>query len=275
VAAITNAVADEMVLLLQHSEQQRAGLRSAQIKNLMDAKRAEIVSYQKGIADTLNSSGVVSVSQETDKDINRYSELALAAKNNEADLQDAEATLKSYDQKLSEQAASAGGRARGGLQADDLKRLASERLEAQVKLDGLNAKRASLDASLRELSASSQRLASLQVTYDNLSNRLEQSQRDYSLLNDAYQEALLQEQPNPVNLAIQNRASEPSAPAEPVKLYHVSLAASLAVLLSVGLAFVFGFFNIRLFIPSKGVKGRRMPPTSLREQHEPLSAAGE
>jgi uncharacterized protein involved in exopolysaccharide biosynthesis len=270
VAAITNAVADQLVLLLQRTEQQRAGSRSVQIKKLMDAKRAEITSYQKGIADTLNSNRVASVSQETEKDIYRYSELALAEKNNEADLHDAEATLQSYDQKLG-QLDSGGDAGRGPrLQADDYKRLSSERLEAQVTLAGLNAKHDSLDSSLRDLSASTQRLASLQVSYDNLTNRLEQSQRDYALLNDAYQEAVLQEQPNPANLAIQSRADQPTAPAEPVKLYHVGLAASLAILLSIGLSFVFGFFNIRLFIPSKGVKGRRLPT-----QPEPLSVAGE
>jgi uncharacterized protein involved in exopolysaccharide biosynthesis len=277
VAAVTNTVADELVLLLQRNEQQRASLRSTEIQRLMDAKRAEISSFQKGIADTLNSNGVVSVSQETEKDVYRYSELALAEQNTEADLHNAEATLQSYDQRLGEQSASASDAngAHRGLQADDFKRLSSERLEAQVTLAGLNAKRASLDASLRELSATTQRLASLQVTNDNLSNRVEQSQRDYALLTDAYQEALLQEQQNPANLAIQSRAIEPTAPAEPVKLYHISLAASLAVLLSVGLSFVFGFFNIRFFIPSKGVKGRRSATSDSREQHESLSAAGE
>ncbi len=98
VAQITNAVADELVLLLQQDEQQRAGLRSSQIKKLMDAKREEITSYQTRMADTLNSNSVVSVSQEADKGVYRYSELALASQNNEADLHDTEATLQSYDQ---------------------------------------------------------------------------------------------------------------------------------------------------------------------------------
>jgi hypothetical protein len=277
VAAITNAVADELVLLLQQNEQQRAGMRSTQIKKLMDAKRAQISIYQKTIADTLNSNRVVSVSQETEKGVYRYSQVALAKQTTDADLHNAEAMLRTYDQTLDGQSGS-GGNANEGhhrLQADDFKKLSSERLEIQANLAGLYAKRASLEASLRELSATTQRLASLQVSYDNLTNRVDQSQRDYALLNDAYQEALLQEQKNPANLAIQRRATEPSVPATPVKLHHVALASSLAVLLSLGLSFVFGFFNIRVFIPSKGPKGRRLTTNDSHQQGEPLAVAGE
>ncbi len=135
-------------------------------------------------------------------------------------------------------------------------------------MNGLYAKRASLDASLRELASRNQRLASLAVTYDNLGNRVEQSQRDYALLNDAYQEAVLQEQKNPRQSRGSSQGGRTVGSCRARQALPCRAAGSLAALLSVGLAFVFGFFNIRFFIPSKGVKGRR-------EQREAFAAAGE
>lgn len=279
VADIANAIADELVALLQQSEQERAGLRSVQIKEHLNVKRAEIVSYRKRITDLLDSNRVVSIAEEAGKDVDRYSTLELTRLNTEATIHEIEASLQSYNEKLGQGIAPSGDVKRpvGRLEFDmatvippavpasrarrlppeDFKRLTSEKLDAEVRLNGLYAKRASLVSSVEALTSHMQRLAPLQVTYEELTTRVGQLERDYTLLNDAYAEALIQEQNNATNLVMQNSAIEPQAPAEPIKIYHVGLATALSLQLSLGLAFLFGYFNIRLFVPSKGVKGRR------------------
>jgi len=243
----------------------------------MDAKRAQISIYQKTIADTLNSkSRGIGFTGDGE---GRLSLLTSGARKQttDADLHNAEAMLQTYDKTLGGQSGS-GGNANEDhhrLQADDFKKLSSERLEIQANLAGLYAKRASLEASLRELSATTQRLASLQVTYDNLTNRVDQSQRitPYSTTHTRKHCCRSRKIPQilPFNAARPNQRFLPRQSSSTM----LPLATSLAVLLSLGLSFVFGFFNIRVFIPSKGPKGRRLTTNDSHQQGEPLAVAGE
>ncbi len=261
VAAIANTVSNELVSLLQSNEQKRAENRRTQLRELLDKKQLEIHDYRTKIEDLLNTNHIASVAQETDKNVYRYSELELSRLNTEADIYETHATIRAYDRKLALRDPNASvpdNMAR--IQAEDFKRVSSEKLSAEVKLRGLYGKQTSLEKTLADLSARISKLPNIQLKYDSLNNQVERSERDYSLLNDALQEAVVQERSSATNLIIQNSASAPDSPVSPIKIYHVALASSLAIFLSVGLAFVFGYFNIRVFIPSKGVRGRQPPP---------------
>jgi uncharacterized protein involved in exopolysaccharide biosynthesis len=138
----------------------------------------------------------------------------------------------------------------------------SEKLASEVALDGYTQQSASLEHSMAKLQARMQEFPKLQVEYDLLDNNRTRAQHDYMQINDALQEAVLQEQSNVTALILAGRASSAGLPVTPIKIYHVGLAAALGLLVAVGLAFVFGYFDVRFFMSSEG-PGEPKPERSI------------
>lgn len=46
-------------------------------------------------------------------------------------------------------------------------------------------------------------------------------------------------------------AMVPAKPVQPIKIYHVGLTLALSLALSIGLVYVFAYFNIRVFFASR------------------------
>jgi hypothetical protein len=86
-------------------------------------------------------------------------------------------------------------------------------------------------------------------------------------INDALQEEILQEQSDLTSLIVAGPAAWTDAPKTPIKIYHVGLAAGLGLLLALGLAYVFGYFDIRLFMSPEDRRER----TPLRPQLAPAA----
>ncbi len=269
VAHIANELAEGLVNLLRSEDQRPARTQREQLETLLAAKNEQIEEYEVRLENLLASNQIASLSQETEKDMSRYSDQELSRVYLEADIKESRALIASYAAKLQLKSnAAVSPRNEDKIQPEDFKKMSSDKLAAEVALDGQTAKYASQLQSLAKLTSRLDRLPSLQREYDLLNARLERAKRDYLLLNDALQEAIVKETSAQTELLIQNEAHTPDGPETPIKIYHVGLATGLGALLAIGMAFVLGYFNIRVFMPSKGYKARG------KSQPLPASPAG-
>jgi uncharacterized protein involved in exopolysaccharide biosynthesis len=118
------------------------------------------------------------------------------------------------------------------------------------------------------MSARLQQLSRAEVEFDLLDSKRQRDQRDYSLINDALQEEILLEGNSVTSLIIAGDAVASNEPATPIKIYHVGLAFGLGLLLAIGIAFVFGYFDIRFFMSPKRSDKQ---PRSERAARAPLA----
>lgn len=262
VDAIANELAQELRTTLRDSEQAAAQTRSAELRVRLAKKYSELESEEIKVRNVLEVARTPSIADEIDKDLGQYAELKSTWLDLHSQISQTRATVAAYDTKLSTMGmAPIAGQQR--LSADDFKKMASDRLTAQVALDGLLHKSASLDESLERLDRRLQELPRLQVEYDLLDTNRTRSKRDYSQINDALQEEILQEENSVTALVVAGLAVATNQPVAPIKIYHVALATILGMLLAIGMAFVLGYFEVRVFMSAESIR-ERPPPTAAR-----------
>ncbi|MGH8526074.1 MAG: hypothetical protein ACREXY_18290, partial [Gammaproteobacteria bacterium] len=86
----------------------------------------------------------------------------------------------------------------------------------------------------------------IKVDYDLMANELEAAKRDYTILSGSLQETVIRQSTAQSELRT-HKARVPELPRSPIKIYHVGLAALLAAIVSIGLAYVFSYFEIKFF----------------------------
>jgi hypothetical protein len=225
VAEITTVLANELVALLQKNGQGTAGTHSAELRDSLARKYKAIESDSEQINQLMSSYHAGSIAEETDKLTGEYAEIESSWLTAQSDIKQNSAMIGSFSEKLANPA----NIGRGGqrLQADDYKKMASDRLNTEVNLHGLRDKSAALKGSLGQISARLQQLSRAQVEYELIDATRQRDQRDYSLINDALQEALLQEGNSATSLIITGPAVASNQPTTPIKIYHVLLALAL------------------------------------------------
>jgi uncharacterized protein involved in exopolysaccharide biosynthesis len=268
VAAIANEIGQAVIAMLRTNQQTPAQTRSTELRERLTKKYHEIQAAEERISNLLNSGHTASIQEEIDKGTGQYIELKTSWLDLQSQVQQQRATIAAYDAKLKGSSNPSPGEQR--LQSEDFKKMMSDRLNAQLSLAGIEHKSASLGRSLVALQARLLELPQLQVQYDLLENNRERAQHDYSLINDALQEAIIEEQNSVTALAVVGAAATSNSPATPIKIYHVGLATGLALLLAVGMAFVLGYFEIELFMSPERPRNERSealpsaPPVGAR-----------
>jgi uncharacterized protein involved in exopolysaccharide biosynthesis len=257
VAEITTVLANELVALLQKNGQGTAGTRSAELRENLARKYKAIENDSEQINQLMSRYHAGSIAEETEELTGEYTDVESSWLTALSDIKQNSAMIASFSEKLANPASI--GRGGQRLQADDYKKMASDRLATEVNLHGLKDKSAALKGSLGQISARLQQLSRAQVEYELLDANRHRDQRDYSLINDALQEALLQEGNSFTSLVITGPAVASNQPTTPIKIYHVMLAFVLGLLFSVGIAFVFGYFDVQFFMtPDR--KNRQLRP---------------
>jgi uncharacterized protein involved in exopolysaccharide biosynthesis len=279
VVAIANEITLQLTMLLREIDKRPASLRCAELEEILVKKRLEIQDHQKQLTGLLDQYQVASISEEIEKGIARYSQLMLSAQMLEAEIRQSKATIAAYAEQLARAAQAAGyvdrivkeasdlpseaptsyelgSQIKERLRTDEFRKIAADKTAAESMLSGLVAKAHALDTSISDLKQRLAKLPQVQVQYDLLHNQVQRLERDYSQINDALQEARIREMSGSTELAVQNESKQPKEPVTPLKVYHVLLSLILALLLSSGLAFVFDFFKIGLFLPSRSDQAR-------------------
>lgn len=254
-ATIADSIAQELVGWLRKDQKRPAELKQKKIKMLLNAKSDEMKDYQLQIEEILTKNNMASISIETERTMERLSDLELSRIKLESEIRHTKAKLSTVDDYKKQK-----GRIRqtskdpsirsSPIQPEDYKRLSSEKLFTEIELSAMEPKLDSLKASVRKLEDKLRELPNIQRKLDKLKILLETAKHDYVQLSDAFQEATVQATSDQSEVFIIQKALVPSIPTSPVKIYHVSLSAVLSLLVSTGLVYLLSYANIRfLFAP--------------------------
>ena len=254
------AIADEVGAILMELvySDDEAALKSqvGQLGKLRADKLEEIKAVSAQIERLLATNQLASVQPEIEKATERASLLAGKRTDTLADLRQGEGRLARLTDKLRPYDPLSGGHALDtpgvrrspGLTPDDYNKLYTDKLTDEVANNGL---RTRLDAVEQSIAATQQRLLVLNqvsAAYDQLSVQLQGLKRDYVSLTDAYQEMQISAASARSELKVQADAKTVGVPVSPIKIYHVAASGLVALMITIGLAFVLDYFDTQLFV---------------------------
>jgi uncharacterized protein involved in exopolysaccharide biosynthesis len=250
VAAIADTLAGRLTDLLRSADQAPALKRREELEGLLTSKAANIRDLEGRMHDLLASHHLGSLMPEIENGTSRFSQLEFSRAQVEAELRQEEERLGGLTSKLG----AIDETATNTRVWDALSRLGqnypkftTEKLTAEVNVGALYEKRASIEKSIGKLRAHLQLLSEIQIGYNQMATELDAAKRDYTILAGAVQEAIIRQTTAQNELRIQDKAQVPELPRSPIKIYHVGLAAFLAAIVAVGLAYVFDYFGIDFF----------------------------
>ncbi len=261
--AIADDLGTRLVDTLRRIDLGAAEERRDRLAQLREEKGRDLEDIEEQIRHLQASNQLASLPDELTEATSRASHFQRERADNSADLHESDAKLAELT-RLAELtarapplAAEAAGDGRdpspsarpSRLSPTDYTRLTSDKLDAQIRSRGLSAKLASNEQSYAAANTRLQALAQVQAKYDFLSAGLAAAKRDYASLNDAYEEAVIETTAGQNELHMQAQATALPAPISPIKIYHVGAAGALALIIAIGLAYVFDYFDINLFLP--------------------------
>jgi uncharacterized protein involved in exopolysaccharide biosynthesis len=266
-AAIADHLGVALLDVLRRDGQASAGKESAEAVALRDAKLRDIEGIETKIRDLLTSIQVVSIAEEITHITDRTSRLLQDRSTTLADLRQSDAKVAGLAEKLrlaggGPDEDTAAPRRPSRINAGDYAKLTSDKLDAEVNSRALRGKLDSLERSYAAELGRFQALNQAQADYDLMSAQLKTDTKDYATLTDAVAQLAIKTANGPTELRIQEKAQIPKTPLSPIKMFHVLAAGALAALIAIALAYVFDYFDIRLFLPPGGgprSRGREPP----------------
>jgi uncharacterized protein involved in exopolysaccharide biosynthesis len=241
---------------LLEMDRQPGRTRAEELGKLVEEKRQLMDRQRADIESLLRESGVASVQLESDRLTDNLASLRLERLRLSSEIARAEARLASVQSKLARRNAPRAAEepaVSGYLSPDDFNKLSSQEVFDEIELKSLLAKQSSLDRSIAGIGKRMSALPAVQARLDALRIALAATEREYSLLKDGYQEAAVRASSPVSEVRVLHPAVVPTAPATPIKVYHVLLATVLGLLLSVGLVYLLDFLGMRsLLAPPRG-----------------------
>jgi uncharacterized protein involved in exopolysaccharide biosynthesis len=126
---------------------------------------------------------------------------------------------------------------------DIYQKLLSDRLETDAEIEAVTARIHAYESSILEETGRARSLSSQDQRQADLLLQLASAERSYVLISEAFEEARIAESRASQEVSNFHKAFVPSAPARPIKIYHVGVSAALSLMLAIGLAFLFDFFD--------------------------------
>lgn len=250
-AKIIDTLGQTLVEWLRSQDRNPAEEKCIKLQEQLIEKEKEIGALRKDLQDILVQNKIVSISQETSSGVQNLYVM-------EKDIVELEGQIKEKQNNIAELQFEIEKKSRNYIHPQDVKKMESDKLFTQVALKGLIAKRDHLRSSIQDLRKRLDEMPSLEKKINDLRMKIDANTREYNHLTDLYVETLEQATNVQNEIRVLHPAMVPSKPIQPIKVYHVGLSAFLSFFISVGLVYVFAFFNIRIFFKSKGPKGRRM-----------------
>lgn len=253
---IVDAIAVKLVDWLSTQQRAPGSRRKQQLGALLEDKSAEIAGYQQEIETILTSNAMVSSVSETEKIIDRLSHMALERVGLEGEVNSVTARLASVREiyAIRESGTRRITRDSGDsllIQPEDYKKLGSEKLFLTLNLDGLKAKYETLQTSIAELKAKQERIPGIQLQLDYYQIHLNTAKREFNLISDSYQEAVIQATSLDSGAEVLHLANIPTEPIAPIKIYHAGLAAVLSLFIAIGLVYVMDYAKFYLLFGNK------------------------
>lgn len=232
--------------------------RSEQLRVLLDQKGAELSRRRRDIEALLSDNRITSVQEDSTQLTQQMFSLQSEVLRLNSEISRARARLGVVDSKLESKrrvlaqlgqaAASAppspGTTAGETIAPEDFRKLASEQVFQDLELKSMVAKRDALQKSVDDIADRLRRLPGVQRRFDTLKMELDAIEREFTLINDGYQEAWVRATTPVSEVRVLHPARVPSRPASPIKVYHVLLAAGLGLPLSIGLVYLLDFLGL-------------------------------
>lgn len=279
-------------------DRQPGRYRAEQLRTLLDQKAEELAARRREIAVLLTDNRVVSVQQDGEKLTEHLFSLQLESSRLASEIARARSRLEAVEAKLQFKQRILAQALRADVpagtapaialpdnveqvQPEDFKKLASERVFIDLEHKSLVAKHASLQQSVDELAARLRKSPAVQSRYDALKLAQVSIEREFVMLNDAYQEASVRATSPVSEVRVLHPALVPAAPASPIKVYHVLLAVALGLPLVIGLVYLLDFLGLTMFLspgrPPEGVAEAAAvaTPASLAAAPDAAVAASE
>ena len=271
-AKSADEMASKLIGVINFEDKRSALRRGDELRRLSNGKFDDIAQLEIKLRDLLESAKAASIDTEIEQATTRKSQLQLQLIDAQASLSQEDSRTAGYADRLragQEESRAAGyadrlkgrianpltsgddgtaGSSTGRLSADDYSHLTSERLAAENRAMGLRARTDALQKELVPLEARLQELNKVRTEYDLISAQLQAAKRDLVALSDALQESAIKASNLQTQLRIQSPAQAPQAPVSPIKIYHVGLAAGVALALGMGMAVLLSYFNIHLLM---------------------------
>jgi uncharacterized protein involved in exopolysaccharide biosynthesis len=255
-------------------DRQPGRYRAEQLRALLDKKGEELAGRRQEIAALLTENRVVSVQQDGEKLTEHLFSLQIESSRLASEIARARSRLEAVEAKLQLKRrilaqvqlgdAAPGAAPPAAVSSDgveqippeDFKKLASERVFIDLEHKSLVAKHASLQLAVDDLASRLRKSPAVQSRYDALKLSQVSIEREYVMLNDAYQEAAVRATSPVSEVRVLHPALVPAAPASPIKVYHVLLAVCLGLPLVIGLVYLLDFLGLTMFLaPPRGQPG--------------------
>ncbi|MHC4621843.1 MAG: GAF domain-containing protein, partial [Planctomycetota bacterium] len=258
-AKIVDRAGQVMVDWLRKQQQRQTEERVRQFEQRVASKQAQILDLQEQRKKLLEDNDLVSLSEETIRALSNLYEMRLEDIRIGAQIQKKEKEIAEYEQGIR-------AKPSGYVQSEDIKNMRSAKLFGEVELKGLKAESSFMASSVKDLEDHLAKLPSLQQRLEMLELQIASATREHEHLKDLYTEASAQVMPAQSETRVLHMAVVPSAPVQPIKVYHVGLTAVLAVLFATGLACVLDFLG------TADDSGGKSPDTRRMESPAPSSS---
>lgn len=242
-ARIVDAVASQLVVWSKLQDASPARSRGGRLAGELADKDNAIVELRRDRDEILRGKGIASVTEEVNTGVQSVYSLKV-------ELERLIAQIRERQKRMSEIGEMLRARSTRYVDPDLARRLEEERLLADVEAKSLEARRASVQASIESMQARLQVVLSIKKQVEDINAKIEMNTREIQHLSDMRIEAregLARES----EVRLMTPAMVPAKPVQPIKIYHVGLTLVLSLALSVGLIYIFAYFNIRVFFASR------------------------
>lgn len=265
-AKIADRLGQVLAAWLLEFDRQPGRSRVEQLQTLLEEKKRLLAERRRDIESLLNENRVASVQLETEQLTENLSALRLEESRLASEIARAQARQASVEAKLSVKQRMLGapegqGKSAEYIQPEDFRKLSSQRLFDDLELGSLLAKQASLRSSIDAVNARLRKLPEVQARLDALKLSLASIERDFSLLNDSYQEAAVRATSAVSEVRVLHPAVVPTGPVSPIKVFHVLLAGGLGLVFAVGLVYLLEYLDIRILFSAR--REERAPEPAL------------
>lgn len=257
-ARIVDAVGAELVRWSRRQGQDPSQVKREHLSEEISSKEDEVSALRRERDEILHNNSIVSISEEVNNGMQSQYSLRIELERVAAQVQEKQKRLEELGRTLA-------ARESRYIDPDHVKRLEEERMFAEIEHKALAVRYASLQTSIERLQDRMQFVLSLKKQYEDLDDRIEKATRESHHISDMYVEANEGAQGHESEVKILHPAAVPSKPVQPIKIYHVGLTALLALFFSIGLVYVFSYFNVRVFFASN-------KPPSIKDAGASLEA---
>ena len=242
-AKIIDAVALQLVRWSKQQDVSPAQSRGRRLAAELEEKERLRTTLRQERDGILRSNGIASVAEEVNTGVQSLYTLKV-------ELERLAAQTQEKRQRISEIGEMLRARPARYLDPDHARRLEEERLLAEIEVKSLGARRDSVNASIGRMQERLQFILSVKKRIEDIDAKIEVATRETQHMSDMQLEST-EGQARESEVKLMTPAMVPEKPVQPIKIYHVGLTAALSLVLSVGLIYVFAYFNIRVFFASR------------------------